>query len=82
MTVFAMRSPYAFCRVLAALNILASFRVLKIMSTVVSDIRYLKGNILPFYSDTPGDAAREIRRKKNADRTKRVHLLGCVSPKA
>ncbi len=41
-----MRSPYAFWRAPAALNVLSSFLVRKTISTLGQDFNYLMGNTL------------------------------------
>ena len=49
MIVRAMRSPYAFWRALLELNVLASLRLRKTISTLVSYFNYLKGNALSLF---------------------------------
>lgn len=59
-----MRSPYAFWRAPAALNVLSSFLVRKTISTLGQDLNYLIGNTL----------YEQVRRSKIGARTS---LLGC-----
>jgi len=56
MIVRAMRSPYAFWRALLELNVLASLRLRKKISTSVSYFNYLMSNALSLFvrEDKPG----------------------------